>query len=148
VSLASSNGAPGVTMPLVNTATDILPRLVHSRKSRFGRVGERALLDAPRQRLPLSVRTALGGGGAVRGSRAQARHIHHRPEVDAAQPGDDRAGHAHSITAQGWSRSSIDQETSPPQYSLTKETSSCIAASMAVRPMSFTPSMVKSVFRV
>ena len=42
----------------------------------------------------------------------------------------------------------MDQETSPPQCSLTRETNSSIAASMAVAPMSFTPSVVRRALRV
>jgi hypothetical protein len=67
--------------------------------------------------------------------------------VDAAQLDDARNGKGHSIMAQGESRSSMDQETSPPQYSFTRETMSSIAASTAARGMSFTPSIVKSTLR-
>ena len=42
----------------------------------------------------------------------------------------------------------MDQQTSPPQYSLTRETSSSIAAWTAVRSMSFTPSVVSRALMV
>jgi len=42
----------------------------------------------------------------------------------------------------------MDHETSPPQYSLTRDTSSSMAASTASRVIPCTPSMVSSALRV
>jgi len=71
----------------------------------------------------------------------------HRFGIGGRQRLLDTSRRVHCIIVQGWSRSSMDQETSPPQYSFTREASSRMAASTAAPSMSFAPSMVKSALR-